>query len=43
MMYGLDVSEFRTAGEKAKALCESEIKGVEQSRQLENPGCASCV
>ena len=36
-MYGLDVSEFRTAGEKAKALREAEIKGVEQARQLENP------
>ena len=37
MMCGLDVSEFRTAGEKAKALREAEIKGVEQARQLENP------
>ena len=37
MMYGLDVSEFRTADEKAIALREAEIKGVEQSRQLENP------
>ena len=36
-MYGLDVSEFRTVGEKAIALREVEIKGVEQSRQLENP------
>ena len=36
-MYGLDVSEFRTAGEKEKALREAEIKGVEQSRQLGNP------
>ena len=36
-MYGLDVSESRTAGKKAKALREAEIKGVEQSRQLENP------
>ena len=36
-MYGLDVSEFRTVGEKAKALREAEIKGVEQPRQLENP------
>ena len=36
-MYGLDVSEFRSADEKAKALREAEIKGVEQSRQLENP------
>ena len=36
-MYGLDVSEFRPAAEKAIALREAEIKGVEQSRQLENP------
>ena len=36
-MYGLDISEFRSADEKAKALREAEIKGVEQSRQLENP------
>ena len=36
-MYGLDVSESRTAGEKAKALREADIKGVEQGRQLENP------
>ena len=36
-MYGLDVSEFRAGAEKAKALREAEIKGVEQSRQLENP------
>ena len=36
-MYGLDVSEFRTAGEKAAQLREAEIKGVEQARQLENP------
>ena len=36
-MHGLDVSESRTAGEKAKALRQAEIKGVEQARQLENP------
>ena len=36
-MHGLDVSESRTAGEKAKALREAEIKGVEQARQLKNP------
>ncbi len=36
-MHGLDVSESRTAGEKAKALRQAEIKGVEQVRQLENP------
>ena len=37
MMYGLDVSESRTAVEKAVRLAEAEIKGVEQSRQFENP------
>ena len=36
-MYGLDVSESRTAGEKAAQLREAEVKGVEQARQLENP------
>ena len=36
-MYGLDVSESRTAGEKAGQLREAEVKGVEQARQLENP------
>ena len=36
-MYGLDVSEFRTASEKAVRLAEAEIKGIEQARQLENP------
>ena len=36
-MYGLDVSEFRTASEKAAQLNEAEVKGVEQARQLENP------
>ena len=36
-MYGLDVSESRTPGEKAKALREAEIKGGEQAQQLENP------
>ena len=36
-MYGLDVSESRTAGEKAAQLSEAEVKGVEQARQLENP------
>ena len=36
-MYGLDVSEFRTAGEKAAQLSQAEVKGVEQARQLENP------
>ena len=36
-MYGLDVSESRTTGEKAARLREAEITGVEQTRQLENP------
>ena len=37
MMQGLDVSESRTASEKAKALQEANIKGFEQFRQLDNP------
>ena len=37
MMYGLDVSELRTAGEKAERLVVAAIKGVEQVRQLKNP------
>ena len=36
-MYGLDVSEFRTAREKAVRLAMTEITGVEQALQLENP------
>ena len=36
-MYGLDVSEYRTASEKAAQLSQAEVKGVEQARQLENP------
>ena len=36
-MYGLDVSESRTASEKAVQLSEAEVKGVEQAQQLENP------
>ena len=36
-MYGLDVSESRTTGEKAARLREAEITGIEQARQLENP------
>ena len=36
-MYGLDVSESRTAGEKAAGLSEAEIRAVDQHRQLENP------
>ena len=37
MMYGLDVSELRTAGEKAERLVVAAIKGVKQVRQLANP------
>ncbi|MCY3759689.1 MAG: N-6 DNA methylase, partial [Gemmatimonadetes bacterium] len=37
MMYGLDVSELRTASEKAGRLVEAGIEGVEQASQLENP------
>ena len=37
MMHGLDLSEFRTAREKAGQLVEAGIEGVEQARQLENP------
>ena len=37
MIYGLDVSESRTAGEKAAQLREAEIQRVEQARQLNNP------
>ena len=36
-MYGLDVSDSRTASEKTGQLSEAEVKGVEQARQLENP------
>ena len=36
-MYGLDVSESRTASEKAEQLLESDVRGIEQARQLENP------
>lgn len=36
-MYGLDVSEFRTASEKAGRLVEADIEGIEQARQFENP------
>ena len=36
-MYGLDVSESRTAAEKAARLIEADVKGVEQALQLENP------
>ena len=34
---GLDVSEPRTATEKAARLLDTEIKSVEQAKQLENP------
>ena len=37
MMHGLDVSEFRTASEKAWQLVEAGIEGLEQARQLKNP------
>ena len=37
LMYGLDVSEFRTASEKADQLRYVEIKSVGQSQQLKNP------
>ena len=37
MMHGLDVSEVRTAGEKAPRLIEADIEGIEQVRQFENP------
>ena len=37
MMYGLDVSEFRTSGEKSTRLVEAAIQGVKQARQLRNP------
>ena len=36
-MYGLDVSESRTAGEKAARLQGAAIMSVEQARQLKNP------
>ena len=36
-MYGLDVSESRTAREKAVRLANSEIAGLQQALQLENP------
>ena len=37
LMYGLDVSEFRTASEKADQLRYVEISRVDQSAQIENP------
>ena len=36
-MYGLDVSEYRTASEKAARLLVATIQSVLQSRQLKNP------
>ncbi|MCK4490055.1 MAG: hypothetical protein KAU23_07335, partial [Anaerolineales bacterium] len=36
-MRGLDVSEVRTAVEKAAGLLTAEIKSVEQAKQLDNP------
>ena len=40
VMHGLDVSESRTAEEKAARLIEADVKGIEQARQLENPDVA---
>jgi len=37
LIRGVDVSEPRTAAEKAAQLLTSEIKSVEQAKQLENP------
>ncbi len=37
---GVDVSEPRTAAEKAAGLLTDDVKSVEQGRQLENPGQA---
>ena len=37
MMYGLDVSEWKTAREKAERLVEAVVEGIEQGRQLKNP------
>ena len=37
IMYGLDVSESRTATEKAVRLAEAEVSGVKQEQQLKNP------
>ena len=34
---GIDVSDSRTAGEKATALLTMDIKSIQQSKQLENP------
>ncbi|MEA3487012.1 MAG: N-6 DNA methylase, partial [Thermodesulfobacteriota bacterium] len=37
ILRGVDVSEARTAAEKAAGLLTAEIKSVEQAKQLENP------
>lgn len=37
LIRGLDVSELRTADEKANGLQKVEVKSVEQAKQLENP------
>ena len=37
LIRGVDVSEPRTAAEKAAQLLTAEIKSVEQAKQLENP------
>ena len=37
LLHGLDVSEPRTAAEKAAGLLTEEIKSVEQKKQLANP------
>ena len=37
VMYGLDVSDFRTASEKDARLKEVSILGIEQARHLKNP------
>ena len=37
ILRGVDVSELRTAAEKAAGLITAEIKTVEQAKQLENP------
>jgi hypothetical protein len=40
MLRGVDVSEPKTAGEKATGLVSAEVKSVEQAKQLENPDAA---
>jgi len=40
LIRGVDVSEPRTAAEKAAQLLTAEIKSVEQAKQLENPDAA---